>query len=953
MKINKIRLTGFGNLVNRNFDFNDGLNIVYGPNEAGKSTLQKALLTLLYGFFDEGRITKTTREVRDSYQPWRQGVLYAGELIYELGDLSAFKVSRSFDENYETNIFTFPDGTEITDQFQQSGKGRVFFAEEHIGMSKVVFENTCIIRQTELFSLDSSSADAISETLVQLSTSASTSMNISDAVTNLGISLRDEIGSDRAYTKPYAQVCKKLIELEDEWQRLITLKREFLSKVVEEGQLHKKLSQLEEDINKTTYLQLLADCAAVEADKQKIKIAEQEVNEKKRTLENISNMQAFPFQIRDELLSLQSTHRHQADECKRKKNIAETAQGQIQELNSNISELRGKINAAEAAKNLPEGQLQTLQRMQQQTEVCRSEVENANLRLSDAQKSLVIDLERLEQITLRDVTLPRLAEIRQQWNTNNEILHQTNEVLTRARQAWEQIGMPDEQFLELEKQVSEIKSGIRKPDQRKGCAGWLFSIFRKKSSNQPPVEITVYAQTKPIRDKFIEAQNTWTQAQQESQAIDAEMRNRFGDFINGKITPNVFTRIEQVLEERIRIEASIHQKEEDYKRIENEIQISQNNFERSQAALKNKLQSMGFSGEEIQAEIDTYQAMSQQKAEILSYEKQIDSLSHQIVQAEEQIQQSLDAEKTFQNTQNTIFSLLKKASIETNDIDSTFDLFEAKYQEYLKWKQAQAMLKSATEQYSAIREKLNIEVLEQQIQELEVQINKARNKRKEWSNLKPEKTYRQYEEQLRDLNQRKAQTQQDLVALQVEMKRLSSNIKHPAELLENIQQTKERRNKLEIYRSALELAISELNAATQIFNRQFAPRIEELMQRGLKKITNERYSRVNVDPKTLEVTVVSPELGKSVGVHQLSTGTQDLLYIMLRMSITQQMSNTGEVLPLLLDDPFVHFDQKRLETALTYLVELSKQTQIIFFTMRNDIQQFFADLKPNVSEMSI
>ncbi len=57
MKLKKIEISGFGKLVNRSFEFGPGLNLIYGFNEAGKSTLQRSILAALYGFFDDGSIT--------------------------------------------------------------------------------------------------------------------------------------------------------------------------------------------------------------------------------------------------------------------------------------------------------------------------------------------------------------------------------------------------------------------------------------------------------------------------------------------------------------------------------------------------------------------------------------------------------------------------------------------------------------------------------------------------------------------------------------------------------------------------------------------------------------------------------------------------------------------------------------------------------------------------------
>jgi uncharacterized protein YhaN len=89
---------------------------------------------------------------------------------------------------------------------------------------------------------------------------------------------------------------------------------------------------------------------------------------------------------------------------------------------------------------------------------------------------------------------------------------------------------------------------------------------------------------------------------------------------------------------------------------------------------------------------------------------------------------------------------------------------------------------------------------------------------------------------------------------------------------------------------------------------------------------------VRIDPMTLAVTVTSPDTGTFVGADDLSTGTRDLVYLMLRVSLARDISRSGEQLPLLLDDPLAHCDRHRKERILEFLSRLAEQTQMILFT---------------------
>jgi hypothetical protein len=85
VKLRRLTIAGFGRLAGRTFAFSDGLNVVYGPNEAGKSTVAAAIVASLYG---SGRR-------KEAWRPWDGGT-YATTLFYELSDGRAFEVQRDY-----------------------------------------------------------------------------------------------------------------------------------------------------------------------------------------------------------------------------------------------------------------------------------------------------------------------------------------------------------------------------------------------------------------------------------------------------------------------------------------------------------------------------------------------------------------------------------------------------------------------------------------------------------------------------------------------------------------------------------------------------------------------------------------------------------------------------------------------------------------------------------------
>ena len=49
MKIDELKVNSYGKLKNKDIKFEDGINIIYGENERGKSTLLNFIVNMFYG----------------------------------------------------------------------------------------------------------------------------------------------------------------------------------------------------------------------------------------------------------------------------------------------------------------------------------------------------------------------------------------------------------------------------------------------------------------------------------------------------------------------------------------------------------------------------------------------------------------------------------------------------------------------------------------------------------------------------------------------------------------------------------------------------------------------------------------------------------------------------------------------------------------------------------------
>src|SRR6202022_2860424 len=96
MRLTRIEIEGFGSLQGMDLRFGPTMNLVVGPNEAGKSTLQEAIVTGLYGLQSGDRGRTVLVERADRWRPW-QGGSFALALEAELEDGTQLRIERDLD----------------------------------------------------------------------------------------------------------------------------------------------------------------------------------------------------------------------------------------------------------------------------------------------------------------------------------------------------------------------------------------------------------------------------------------------------------------------------------------------------------------------------------------------------------------------------------------------------------------------------------------------------------------------------------------------------------------------------------------------------------------------------------------------------------------------------------------------------------------------------------------
>ena len=154
MRFRELRVDGFGKLSAEARSFDPGMNVVYGPNEAGKSTMTAAMLATLFGF---------ERGDKEDWRPWSGG-RFATALTYELSSGRIFEVQRDFDRDGK--------GVRVYDEHGNDASlecavGKTINpGQAHLGIPLEVFVNASFVAQGDV-AIDGARAERITHALAR------------------------------------------------------------------------------------------------------------------------------------------------------------------------------------------------------------------------------------------------------------------------------------------------------------------------------------------------------------------------------------------------------------------------------------------------------------------------------------------------------------------------------------------------------------------------------------------------------------------------------------------------------------------------------------------------------------------------------------------------------------------------------------------------------------------
>lgn len=242
MRINNLKINGFGKLKNQNLNLDKGINIIYGKNESGKSTCLKFISSMLYG----ASKNKSGKDISDfdKFKPWETEE-FSGKISYILDNGEEYEVYREFRKKNPIIYNSLKEDISKTFTLDKT-KGIEFFREQ-TGIDEETFYATAITEQ-EGVKLSKSSQNSIIQKISNLVSSGDDNISFKKSLDKINRNQNEEVGTERTLQRPINLVENKIRKLLDEKKSLEIYKESIYDNKLEKDSLKKEEKVTEEQI---------------------------------------------------------------------------------------------------------------------------------------------------------------------------------------------------------------------------------------------------------------------------------------------------------------------------------------------------------------------------------------------------------------------------------------------------------------------------------------------------------------------------------------------------------------------------------------------------------------------------------------------------------------------------------------------------------------------------------
>lgn len=331
MKIKNIKVNAYGNIENKDINLEEGINIIHGANESGKSTLLNYIISIFYGISrnKDGKVLSDY----EKYKPWNSNE-FSGRISYKLENGEKYEIFRDFNKK---NPKIYNDKLEdISDRFETDKKDGSKFFIEQTGIDKQMYLSTVVSTQEEV-RLDEKNQNMLIQKIANLAGTGEDNVSYKKALIKLQEKIRDEIGTNKTSQKPINIIEKEIVEINNKIVETEKYRNRKYEIDAEKEQILSELKELEQQ--KQILQELQNSMKSEEETKNRLEIREKN---RKDNIAKINELTNQKNTINAESERVQSAKNHMQDIIKGHKENIEKLNSEIEKIENEKEETQEK-----------------------------------------------------------------------------------------------------------------------------------------------------------------------------------------------------------------------------------------------------------------------------------------------------------------------------------------------------------------------------------------------------------------------------------------------------------------------------------------------------------------------------------------------------------------------------------------------------------------------------------
>jgi len=881
----------------------NGLNLIYGNNEAGKSTIHNFIEAMLYGF--KNNKDKYDESLYKKYRPWSNDQ-FNGAMILDDGD-SDYIIRRDF-LNKNTS-FVKKEASSVSEEPISDYQQEEEIGEYLFDINKSTFSNTLSIKQLGNSTNEELAAE-VKEKILNLSQTKDETISVEKIIRKLN-SIKDEAGDINNPKSILSQYIARVNELNQSRDKAIDARKYTLHLAMEKRKLMNKISDIDReisDINKELDVYKLSVLSAkklkadevykeIDTIKQELlqygegnNIGIDEYEEAVKLLTILKQMREEKASLEEEMLSINTEMvKLESDPA-----CSISADGFVVKINldyktyiesnEKISKLQEKVNQGiEHIKSYNTDEIAEYADAYDKVSNNEQQVNRINNLLNDSSKNIIKKIVKgLNNKRVLSIVFAILFLIAAGGVAYAAYYFEVNEYYFGTLIAiisiilFASASKMNKKIKGLKKEIEDIDNEQNRLRQIvESCMSENKIILEEKSCgtiNKLKEKCEYYLSLKTIVEEKIKLleydKDSLKSAVKSKKILEDDILNKLSKFNLHEITDESIKKLNELVLEKDKIVQELTKKSalldklgQNYQKLEKELDYEEKRF--NIILTSNNIKSI----EEFKTLISNNYKIAQLKDKVSNLERVIENILENYTYEE-------ITEKTREIIENEESGELAKKISQ-----------EDKLKEIHEKEEAKATLRK------------EIEKIDKEIDSIE------------------------------EVTKRLSEIEEEIDFYQDKIEQNTEKIK------------------------VANIAIENIMLISDYIRGDFMPLLKNAISENFSYVTGGRYKEVLID-EDMNISVISADNDEIVAISSLSGGTLDQLYISLRLGLSNLISSNKKI-PLILDDSFIQYDEERLEKSLEILEKEKNRRQVILFTCQKREKELLNKLQIEYNNIEI